>query len=222
MTVGRNPAIALGALAAMVALASPAAADPAALPPAASPPPADPPPGIYAPPARPLPPPAYAPPAAYPAPEAYPPPAYPPPAAYPPPPADWAARQVAYEEDSQSALVAVLLDLLIFPPIGNLYAGDDRGTIVTALLFLGGAASIVYGAGHSGCRSETGMCRESALLPVGILMLMGGYVYAPISAAMAVSDHNRDLRQRLGLEPPMSFALAPLPSGAAAALSLRF
>jgi hypothetical protein len=130
---------------------------------------------------------------------------------------------VAYEQDSKSAVIAVLLDLVIVPPIGNIYAGDDRGTVITLLLLAGGIASAVYGMEHSGCGvDEQGPCHESAALPAGILMIMGAYVYAPISAAMAVSDRNQDLRQRLGLDPPVSFALAPLPSGGAAGLSFRF
>ncbi len=44
---------------------------------------------------------------------------------------------------------------------------------------------------------------------VGILMVLGGFVYSPIDAYFASESYNHDLAQRLGL--PTGFALGPAP-----------
>ncbi len=212
-------------------------ADPSAPPPPASAPEYAPPPSYE--PA----PPAYPPPPSYgPAPPAYPPPpGYAQPPSYAQPPgygSSWGGAPAygygpnpnamfLYAEQRKNSAVAVLLSLLV-PGVGNIYADHVMGAVITWALIIGG----VVVAGNSvrnttdayGYSTSTSV--NSSEVTVGILMILGGFIYSPIDAYFASESYNHALAERLGLPTGLTLGPAPIRTDRSVAwgpgLSFRF
>ncbi len=105
----------------------------------------------------------------------------------------------AYERDRKSPAGAAVLSLL-WPGLGNLYAGHYAGILITWSLIIGGIALGTHGLNTSGVSNE---------FYLGLALVTGGIVYSPIDAYLAADQYNRELGARLGLPP--GFAIAPTP-----------
>ncbi len=103
----------------------------------------------------------------------------------------------AYERDCKSPAGAALLSLL-WPGLGNVYAGHYTGALITWSLIIGGIALGSHGLNTSGVSNE---------FYLGLALVTGGIVYSPIDAYLAADQYNHELGARLGLPP--GFAITP-------------
>lgn len=110
-------------------------------------------------------------------------------------------------ESERSPLAAAMLQAVLPPlPLGYLYAGELRRSLLPTGLMVGG--SVVFVLEVTELVDWTDEDKSSALLYVGLGAMMAGYVYGIIDAADAARDHNDRLKRGAP-----SVALMPTPHG---------
>jgi hypothetical protein len=167
-----------------------------------------------------------APPAPYP-PAGYPPPGYPPPGFYGPatyPYEATFAAQVAYDAQKKDPFVALLLEILV-PGVGSIYAGHALGAVVTWAFLIAGVVLFAIGLDKVSDHGFLGRSNSGGTeILLGLLVMAGGRVYGFVDSWTSARDHNRKLRERLGLPAFVSLGVVPLrtSAGLAAGPGLRF
>ena len=116
-----------------------------------------------------------------------------------------------YEAQKKSPVLAGVLEYS-FPFAGYAYAGNFRGGLWPAALFMGGFALATP------CLfNDLEPCSEDAQRSAltGLVLILASRVWGITGAAHTANDHNRALRQRLQIEP------ARAPDGLALRISVR-
>jgi hypothetical protein len=117
---------------------------------------------------------------------------------------------LAYDRNCKNPTLAVLLSLL-WPGLGNAYAGHGAGVFITWALILGGTAVAIHGLDASTGNSAGSGCGEiSNEFYLGLALGLAGIAYSPIDAYLAADDYNRELGARLGLPPGFAVVATPI------------
>ncbi len=128
---------------------------------------------------------------------------------------------MAYQDESKSPAVALMLELFLFPGVGSIYAGHPQGAFITWAGTIGGFVLLIEGIDHYD-DNRTNHTQPNTLIVAGVASLIGFRIFGLVDSWSSASDYNADLSHRLGL----TLNVAPLVTRQSVAwgpsLSLRF
>ncbi|MDW8362774.1 MAG: hypothetical protein RMK74_10260 [Myxococcales bacterium] len=109
-----------------------------------------------------------------------------------------AQRWMLFNALSKSIGVAIVLEIFL-PGVGNLYAENLTGSLVTWGAFV---LAVALAFPDTSCDPyDDPVCGDAPVtLPLAVFLVIGGYVYGIVSAAQAVTRYNDRLAVRLGLQ----------------------
>ncbi len=118
-----------------------------------------------------------------------------------------------YLDEHRSPATAAALEWLL-PTVGHSYAGNwKRGILpnVVGLAGVGVSFGVYIGCGDFLFGGSSCTAGQDAAIVVGLLVGAAGRLWSVASARDTARDHNRGLRERLGIE--TDFAVRPAPNG---------
>lgn len=106
---------------------------------------------------------------------------------------------IEYSLERKSEWAALGLEWLV-PVVGHAYAGNAMRGVLPAVVTVGGMVALIQGAGCDSLCAVNGRDRNNDDLAwIGLGAVAVGRIWGMVSAHQTASDHNSELRSRLGI-----------------------